>query len=306
MPNYNDISDELLLKWLNGELSDNEVIETLGEEDLARYRQILSEIDQWQPSTDSKVFDPFIILNRKSNEAKRRFLNVRRIMSIAASLLLIATIGYVYRQQVDVKYSSDFGETREILLPDGISKVILGPNSMLSLKRKHWSKIDRRISLVGKAFFEVNPGSPFSVHTSNGSVEVLGTTFDVNQFDKSIDVKCYEGKVKAVGSNGQSIILKAGQANLYHKENWEEVRPIDATLPSWIQGEAKFKDAPISLVIKELISLYEISVNSSGVNLQRRFTGSFPTNNLNQSLQIVFGTLGINYELDGKKLTLSE
>jgi transmembrane sensor len=41
-----------------------------------------------------------------------------------------------------------------------------------------WSK-ERTLSLEGEAFFEVQKGSKFSVVTSDGIVEVLGTSFDV-------------------------------------------------------------------------------------------------------------------------------
>lgn len=297
-------STEHLNKWLKGESSDQEIEEAFGQETLTKYRQILAEIDQWQPSKDDHVFDPILITEKNMPQAK--VISLKRMISIAASVLLIMVAGYIYISDQEVIYATNFGETKEVLLPDGKSKATLGPNAKISWDKGSWSDESRSISLVGKALFEVNPGAPFTVNSTNGSVEVLGTTFVVREFQSSMQVVCYEGKVRVRRKHAVSKIVKGGESILYHEKQWEEIKTITDQTPSWVLNQVKFKDAPIIMVINELKALYEIEVDFGNIDLQRRFSGTFPNNNLSQALQIVFGTLNINFQLKENRLILSE
>jgi len=50
--------------------------------------------------------------------------------------------------------------------------------------------------LFGKAYFDVDKGKTFTVKTDLGTVQVLGTRFDVESRDSIFKVVCYEGSVK--------------------------------------------------------------------------------------------------------------
>jgi len=304
MSDENNKYQKEIADWMSGNLSDQEIKKIVGQEDLSMYNQILSEIDEWQPDIDSDILDPKLIIHKKG---KTRSLTTWQYMSIAASIVIIFVFAFIaYQNNAEIEYYSGYGETKEILLPDGKSKVILGSNSKIALKKRTWKKLFRHITLVGKAHFKVVKGNPFKVETTNGTVEVLGTQFDVNQFDKNLQVVCYEGKVRAISNTNQKLTISAGESSVFYNDKWEEKQIVEEKEPTWIQDEVKFEKAPIALVIKELKEIYNIKFDLGDISLERRFTGSIPKNNLEQALQIVFNTLGIEYRLEDKTVFLED
>lgn len=90
------------------------------------------------------------------------------------------------------------GEHLRVLLADG-SAVTLNACSELRYPER-FARRRREVRLVrGEAFFEVahDASAPFTVETDDVSVEVLGTKFNVNAYDKEVTtVYLKEGKVR--------------------------------------------------------------------------------------------------------------
>lgn len=295
-----------LNKWLSGSISDAEVKKSIGSEDVLKYEQILEEVNKWVPDNDSLIFDPKHITDQVK-ETKVRSLNMWIPTSIAASILIVISAMLWFFVSSDVTtYSTELAEKKEILLPDGKSKITLASNSEVSWSDDDWELNERTLSLSGKAFFEVEKGGSFEVNMINGKVEVLGTTFEIEEFEEGLNVVCYEGTVKATAKDEQSVIVEGGEGYLYYKGKWEDRIEIVDSLPAWLEGETKFKKAPLIQVIKSIEKQYEIKVIIGSVNLERRFTGSFPNDKLELVLKIVFDTFNIEHELKGDKLYLSE
>lgn len=103
--------------------------------------------------------------------------------SVAAVLALV--VGLLWWQQRRVEYATGYGETQQVILPDG-SSVTLNANSMLTYAASQ----PRELWLQGEAYFSVQRmehhreqqeyGKQFVVHTDQLDVEVLGTAFNVN------------------------------------------------------------------------------------------------------------------------------
>ncbi len=74
-------------------------------------------------------------------------------------------------------------------LPDA-SKITLQKNTRVGYKKYSWP-FNREVTLEGEAFFEVAKGETFTVTTSNGSVKVLGTSFNVNTKNDLLLISCY-------------------------------------------------------------------------------------------------------------------
>lgn len=294
-----------IIKWLNGELSDEEISKIIGAADLRKYKQITSEIDQWEPSLSEEYR---VDLNEILNGPKTitRSLNWWKPLSIAASIALILTVSVwlLFFNSDTTTYYADAGETLEITLPDGQSKVTLAAASSLTVRRGDWKKGRRPVKLSGKALFDVEPGDPFTVTTDVGEVAVLGTTFTVDVFDQSMQVACFEGRVRATTPAGQ-VEVPGGESYLFHQGQWEDMIPVTGSGPSWSQNELSYTKAPLDQVIKALEKEYDITIEINGVAKDRRFTGSFPTDNLSKALKIVFDPLNIHYEIKGKTVYLS-
>ena len=165
----------------------------------------------------------------------------------------------------------------------------------------------RKVKLKGKALFKVEKGAPFSVASLSGTVKVLGTTFEVDDFDDGFNVKCFEGRVEAKPKTlKRSVIINKGEGYLFFKGKWEEKVEVSGSKPDWLQNQTKFENAPLTQVIKSLEKLYGITIESGNINSSRRFTGAIPNDKLEVALRTVFSPFKITFEKKGKIVVLSE
>ena len=296
--------DENLIKWLNGELTDDEFAQAIGKSDFLKYKQITGEIDQWEPGNSDefrvKLED---ILNQPKTITRQ--INWWQPVSIAASVALLLTVSvwFLFFNHVTTYYA-DAGETKEIVLPDGVSTVTLASLSSITVDKRNWKKGRRPVKLSGKALFDVEPGDPFTVSTDVGEVAVLGTTFTVDVFNESMEVACYEGKVQAKTGVG-SVTIPGGESYLFHENRWEDMIPVTLSRPAWLQDELSYTNAPLNQVIKALEKTYDVTIDTGNVDMDRRFTGTFPKNNLETAIKVVFTPLSITYQVEDNIVYLS-
>ena len=115
----------------------------------------------------------------QSKENRLLALFPMRWLAVAA-VLIIGVIG-ARMWFAPVTLTVPYGETASIQLSDG-SMVELNSGSTIKYARSFGD--ERRVSLQGEAFFDVEKETrPFIVETFNGSVRVLGTTFNVKAWD---------------------------------------------------------------------------------------------------------------------------
>ncbi len=301
-----DNSDEQIGKWLAGELSEEELKAAIGAENVLKYKQILSEIDRWTP--DNTVELPGVEeITGLPKKKKAKQANMWLPFSVAASVVvLMAAVVWLVLVREKTTHATVAGEIKEVLLPDGKSTVTLAAGSAVSWTEKSWAGGRRQLTLTGKGFLQVEGGSPFMVNTASGSVEVLGTTFEVSVFEEGLQVQCYEGTVQATAQNGQTVKINRGESYLHYGGQWEEKGNLSSNEPAWFGSESAFSNAPLKQVVSALAAEYGLEISTGSVNLSRRFTGSFPNHNLPAALKIVFDPLGISYELKDHRLYLLE
>ncbi|MEP3386573.1 MAG: FecR domain-containing protein [Reichenbachiella sp.] len=306
MENNHTDKDIILAQWLNGDISAEEAAKHLSRDEFMKYQQILGEVDSWTPGLENSILDLNQILKTKK-EGKVVQMTTWKYISVAAAIVLAIFVGpRLYDSITTVSYETAYGETEIIDLPDGTSKLYLSANSKVRWKKRDWKKGKRILNLEGKAYIEVPEKGGFDVITAEGTVSVLGTRFTVYQMEQALHAVCYEGRVKATATKGESVELSKGESSLFLNGLWSAKQFFDLAYPQWIQGHLAFDNAPLKQVLDELVNNYGIKIEVGGINLSRRFTGSIPRDNLDQSLQIIFPTLGIAYRLDDKTLYLSE
>jgi len=298
--NYNN---ELFTRWLNEELSPDELREFEKSPKFSLYQKIAqksSELDTPEFNED-KVFKQIKTqLSAQQKPTKVKKLFPKFIFSAAASIVVL--LGVFFFLNRSTNYSTSYGEQLAITLPDN-SEVILNANSTLSYKTQNWKK-NRILDLNGEAYFKVEKGSDFVVESTIGTVSVLGTQFNVNTKGTTFEIKCFEGKVK-VKTDNHSRILTKGKAFRQLKDTTAEDFNIQEILPSWTQGESNFNSAPLNQVIIALEHQYNIKIDASKIAITQRFTGSFTHKNLNVALQTVFVPLRINpSQVDTKNIVL--
>ncbi|TRX62607.1 DUF4974 domain-containing protein [Fulvivirga sp. M361] len=294
--------NETIIRWLNGELSEDEFANFKKSDGYAQYKAILDETDSWsvQP-LDMAASYKKLMDKRGSGEVKVIAWYQTSAFRVAAVLLMLlgALIYFTVDSSAIVKYKTDLAETLEVMLPDS-SQVYLGPASFLSYDREAWDDV-RQIDLEGMAYFEVTHGNPFEVSFGQGTVVVHGTAFEIKSFDDYASVTCYDGKVEVVAGDS-SVMLTRGKGvkiNLRYK-----MRAFDFQNSRWSENSTRFNQAPLSVVLSSLAARFGVSVTSDEVDTKRTFTGAFTHSSLEDALNTVCTTMGLTYEKNGDTVIL--
>lgn len=236
-------------------------------------------------------------INQKLDAQKSdsgRLVSMYSFLKVAAAVVLgLGLTWFMMPGTPDFQAATKAGEQTELTLPDG-STVILNAMSRLSYDADDFAA-DRELNLDGEAFFKVIKGSSFSVHSSQGDVTVLGTSFNVNSRNEFFHVTCETGKVK-VDRGGANVVLTPGK----------EVRSAGKKLTgiiessyktSWMDGRFLFAERPTSEVFEELERQFGIEIDNK-VEAAGLFTGEFERTDLESALEVVCNTMGLTYELD--------
>jgi ferric-dicitrate binding protein FerR (iron transport regulator) len=163
-----------------------------------------------------------------------------------------------------------YGKKSMIVLSDG-TKIWLNAGSQLIYPSVFTDKI-RQVKLVGEAFFDVakNPKKPFIVNTSDLSVHVLGTRFDISAYpdDKVIQTVLEEGKVSlkysANGILGREYVveMEPNQMVELEKSTGKVSRSmVDVSkYVAWKGGLLEFEKAELGRALKQVERFYDIKI----------------------------------------------
>ncbi|QNJ98071.1 FecR family protein [Constantimarinum furrinae] len=288
--------EDLLEKWLNGEITsaELEVLRTMPE--FSSYHKIDEYVKRMQLPVHHTREELSILkqkLSPKKVERSAKVISLSTVIKIAAVLVLLLA-SYVYIDSLPTTVKTAVAETETIYLPDG-SSVILNGASQILYKERGWNN-ERELELAGEAFFEVAKGETFTVNTEQGSITVLGTKFNVFSKQDNFVVKCFEGRVY-VSHNGTGIELSKGETATVLNNQLTKDR-VYSSRPGWIFNESSYDDVMLKNVLKELEKQYNIRVSTKNIDVNLRFTGSFTHENLEAALQTVTLPFGFNYSIN--------
>ena len=193
--------------------------------------------------------------------AKARPIAWRRYVALAASLVGIAIALFVWNENQDTTIATNRGERIEHALPDG-SKITLNAASKINYNPKTWSK-ERLVELEGEAFFEVEKGATFKVLNQKGTVEVLGTSFNVNTKDERFEVACFTGKVSVAIENRIAPYLLTPNKILRVVSNGAAVDTSSfdtSKVASWRDGLFIFEKDNFGVIVAALEEQYNIDI----------------------------------------------
>ncbi|MEM6719527.1 MAG: FecR domain-containing protein [Bacteroidota bacterium] len=291
-----------LAKWLSGELSPEEQQAFEQTEAYKTYAKIISATEKLKDPAYDEDAMLAKIKQKIDTQPKVRRLNFRYVYAAAASLVILFGL-YFFLKNSTMTHQTDFGKQLAINLPDG-SEVILNAKSTLDYDKDIFHK-ERTLHLDGEAYFKVVKGSPFKVITKEGTVEVLGTEFNVDTNTNFFEVQCFSGKVNVTNAANVVHILTKGKAvRTYNATvtNWT----FNTTEETWTSGLSSFTETPFSEVLDALENQYQITIQNKESFAQERFTGRFVNNNLEVALKTVFEAMDIDYFLNTNTVTLSK
>ncbi len=299
-------NEDIIKKWLAGELSEEEKNEFESSEAYADIRKLSDALQAFKAPSYSteeeyKKFSGSIFSKGKTISLYDR---LKPVLKIAAILIIALTAGYY-----SLTYFSHSGkengwiaEQKEVYLPDS-SLALLNTGSKIRVTKKTWEN-DRDVELNGEAFFKVKKGSRFNVRTLQGMVTVLGTEFNVKDWGNYYEVACYKGLVRVISSQ-DTVLLNPGDAFRTVNNIKENYTFPSKPYPGWLNGESSFKSVPLRFVFAELERQYNVNIETKDIELDQLFTGSFSHNNLEIALESVTIPANLCYKVRENKVLIT-
>lgn len=293
-----DDNNNIYARWVAGEISDQELKELEGSE-------VLSELQSILAATDDLSLDKYnqdhayqkIVKNRANGAQVVQLIPYRKIAAIAAIFIGVIAMFLLMQNRPELMiHEAPYGSTAQIELPDQ-SIVTLNAGSAIKYDSDKFIK-ERIIYLEGEALFDVEPGSSFRVETKKGTIEVLGTMFNVRQWGDELLVECYEGSV-AVSVESSSLVLSSQQTAISRGEGRLESKVFEHSVPLWQVGISKFDSVPVQLVFEEMARQYDIEITGTFEN--KIFSGAFSHSSLEKALEEVCIPMDLSYSQDQNK-----
>lgn len=296
------MQENYLAKWLNNELSEEEISIFKESREYASYKRIVDAIDgSVGPDFDMAKAKQDLDARKQGNPIKTISLDpFKKYLRIAAMLAMVIGISYFYYHTTGGQtVTTQYAERTEVTLPDD-SEVHLNAGSRISYNKKKWEQ-NRNIALQGEAFFKVAKGKRFTVSTNMGTVTVLGTQFNVENRKDYFEVACYEGSVQVLYdqketrlSAGKSLTVFDGQLTTSDIQRGGK--------PSWLMDESDFKSIPLKYVLDEFQRQFNLGIKTKDMDLDQLFTGSFSNIDRNLALQSITVPSGIKFKIEGNEV----
>jgi len=266
-------------------------------------------------------------------------------LRIAASIILPIAIGVGSYYAINtIENTSDIalnkitapnGSKTQVLLADGTS-IWLNSGSTLEYPQT-FTKKRREVKLTGEGYFDVakNPDKPFIVKTSDLSIKVLGTIFNVKSYpdEGTIETTLLEGSV-AISKREDNprtknvIYLKPNERATYIKKEGKIVQaelisriPIDTNpkvssqprkeqmilskisdseqYTSWKDEKLVFRNENFEQLCILLERWYNVKININSEELKTyHYTGTLQNENIVDAIETFMLTVPFRYEIN--------
>lgn len=322
--------DELLQKYFRNELSPTER--------LAFMREVEADPVLQKEFIDFQNLQALLTLESRSDDdvVGRQDLNyfhtktrkrtvpttfIKRISYAAAIALLVTGTWFaaLFYQPSDATTATHTlrvpaGQRACLTLEDG-TEVWLNAKSTLTYPAR-FSSEDRKVTLIGEAFFSVEKDRerPFIVSAKDVNIEVLGTRFNVSSYPEvnSVQTSLLEGSVKmyAQSDASKNVILRPNQQALY-QNGMLTVHELKSTANFlWKEGIYSFDNEPFVHILKQLETYYDVRfVVKDPAILDFEYSGKFrQTDGVYEILRLMqkIKTFTIEIDKDNNIITLKK
>ncbi|WP_268224426.1 FecR family protein [Sinomicrobium oceani] len=244
------------------------------------------------------------------------------------------TIGTLEGLQIDqagdtIRYITT-GEVRgaghsEIEVPNGKTAVlVLSDDTRITLNSGTWLRFPRHIAatstrdvyLRGEAFFEVSRDTsrPFIVHADDVGVRVLGTRFNVNNYESGtvVHTVLVEGKVALYNTSEtydekHAELMHPGTLTEFHKSGKHiGTRTVDTDLfTAWTGGALIFEKTDFSTIVHSLERKFDMHIENHNDRLGKEvFTAKFHEEPIRKILESFRQSYPFEYTVDGNTIII--
>ena len=198
------------------------------------------------------------------------------------------------------------GGTYQVRLSDG-TKVWLNAASSIKFPASFSAK-ERMVELTGEAYLEVakDKTRPFIVRSGSQQVEVLGTHFNINNYNpKAVRTSLLEGKVRVSSADGKQVVLSPGQQSLYDETGLELENRDAAYATAWKDGYFLFNNEDLGSIMQTLSRWYRVEVAYTDPTLQtERFFGKISRyEHISKILRMLERTDVVQFSVEDGKVT---
>jgi transmembrane sensor len=282
------------------------------------------------------------LLNRQedSHNIPGRVITIRRRtwLKYAASILVLVTVGILayliagprrLAQPHNYEYYTGLHDHKTILLPDS-TVVMLNANSHLSIS-KDFDAHHRQVSITGEAYFDVKHDAehPFLVNTSQYTIKVLGTTFNVKAYPgkDTTETTLLTGKIEIVQGAGDStkpkVVLRPNEKFLLTAATTTDVQPgsgkkaaltketvvkleMDTTTTihhfaetAWARNKMEIKDRTLEEIATQLQAWYGITIRFTDDAVKNyRYTATFDDETIINILRYLQKSYPFDYSIE--------
>ncbi len=293
-------------------------------------------IDRTTEDLCERIKDPGYVNIREP----RKLVSLKRVIAVAASLLIVFGFGYYfifqkeYRTHEDKVSASIFttkkGSKSSLILPDG-TKVWINSDTKLTYN-KSFGERSREVNLEGEAYFDVVKDSQrfFIVHTKTMDVKVLGTAFNVRAYKNEINTQAtlVRGSVEVMlkNKNNEKITLQPNEKiivqNTYTlqdsvtkaNDNMPQItlmRTVPSVIDSgfietqWTKSSLHFEQERLKDMIPVLENWYDVNFKVTETPLlNRKFSCTIENESLTEVLESFRLASGLKYKIDNDVVTI--
>ena len=195
------------------------------------------------------------------------------------------------------------GGEYKIVLADG-SRVWINSQSILEFPTCFVEGV-RRVRLRGEAYFEVarNVEKPFIVEVENKEIRVLGTAFNVSDYNGTLVTTLVSGQVQVAVNDKDYILMPSMQIRVEGDDVL--VKQVDVReFTAWKDGVFIFRKQRLREVMDILSRWYDVDVFYQNMELQDlHFTGTIQRHSeISDMLKFLEKTDMVKFTLSGKTL----
>ncbi|MBC8154097.1 MAG: FecR domain-containing protein [Bacteroidetes bacterium] len=291
----------LLADWLREEQHYEAYYQALHEWEKANPQVFPDIATEWQELMP-RLNDPLPRPNHDIIQALPATRFAFRGWLAAASVALLMGLGWWQQERLLYRtYSTAYGETRRVDLPDG-SRVTLNANSSLRFPRFLSLLPRREARLSGEAEFSVVhtvDNRPFVVLTPDQlEVRVLGTEFIVYSRERGSQVVLNRGRVtlRSLKSLRKPLAIHPGDVvtvDLRGNIQVQEKQPV-ANYAAWKKQRFVFDRTPLRDIARQIQERFGVTVHIPDVTLaDRQISGNYPAQTADEVLSMLTQLLNV-------------